>query len=97
MWLPKGNLDSIDEPGARLALKILVHKKGEPKTPRTAKIDLTFVKVSMEKGMAANWPASGPGSNYDLRFLGAENPDLEVLGRARRAASVSPSSSSITR
>jgi hypothetical protein len=78
-WLPKGNLDSIDEPGARLALKVLVHKKGEPKTPRKARIDFTFVDVSMEKGMAANWPAKGAAPDYDLRFLKKENPDLEVV------------------
>jgi len=34
----------------------------------------------MEKGVCLNWPLAGAKSEYDLKILSDENPELEVLG-----------------
>jgi hypothetical protein len=79
-WIPKGSLDKPGEPGNRLRIHLQARKKGEQGVPRRANLVLSLVDVSMEKGVCLNWPLKGAKSDYGLRFLARENPELEILG-----------------
>jgi hypothetical protein len=79
-WVPEADLDRPDEAGRRLTVYLKAQKKGDPGKPRKARLDLTLVKVSREKGACLNWPAPGAAPGDGLRFLQKENPSLDVPG-----------------
>lgn len=79
-WIPEGDLDTPGEDAKRLRIKLTAHKKGDPSVKRKAHLVLSLKEVTMEKGVCLNWPVAGAKSDYDLKILPKENPELEVLG-----------------
>ena len=73
-WIPEGNLMQPGEPGNRIGVKLIVHKKGDPTERRKATLTVALMKVSQEKGVCMNWPVKGAKADFGLRLPAGENP-----------------------
>lgn len=67
-WEPKGQLKAPREPGNNLQVTVRAHKKGDPSTPRRAKLTISVPSVSKNPGVCMNWPAESAASKEGLRF-----------------------------
>jgi len=84
-WIPAGKLDAPDEPGEKLRVTVKIHKKGDPGTPRLAKLSFSLEKPSRNKGVCMNWPRNADPAE-GLRFRQedqVEKDNLEVDSRTR--------------
>ena len=74
-WLPEGNIDNPKEPGkVPLTVTVMVHKKGDRKTPRQAYLSISLPYVSKNVGICGNFPEKGYGEEEGLRFREKDFP-----------------------
>lgn len=78
-WMPEGNYHQPDKPGKKMMVQIRVHKKGDPASPRKAKLKFSLPHYSEEKGVCLNWPLEA-GKNRGLRL---RQEDQEEGGKIR--------------
>lgn len=85
-WLPAANLANPKLPGAQLTVRVRVHQKGHPDTPKQATLEFALTQVSHEKGVCLNWPARGAGAEADLWLRPEDNAKLAVKDEAHAAS-----------